>query len=125
MLLPSPSIPSIFYQAAGIAVDMIKMKKMAGRAILFAGAPGTGKTAIALVRLLSNPMFTRVLFVCGAVLSFVHGLRHRFSSAACSVELHHAFIRGMRVGSVLCKKDGKRKAAVLIPCEPDEQHNCV
>mmetsp|Transcript_38824 Transcript_38824/g.75919 ORF Transcript_38824/g.75919 Transcript_38824/m.75919 type:complete len:456 (+) Transcript_38824:172-1539(+) len=35
-------------EAAGIAVDMIKTKKMAGRAILFAGAPGTGKTAIAL-----------------------------------------------------------------------------
>lgn len=31
-----------------IAVDMIRAKKMAGRAILFAGAPGTGKTAIAL-----------------------------------------------------------------------------
>lgn len=29
-------------QAAGIIVDMIKMKKMAGRAILFAGPPGTG-----------------------------------------------------------------------------------
>jgi len=38
-------------QAAGIAVDMIKTKKMAGRAVLFAGAPGTGKTAIALVRM--------------------------------------------------------------------------
>jgi RuvB-like protein 1 (pontin 52) len=36
-------------QAAGIAVDLIKSKKMAGRAVLFAGAPGTGKTAIALV----------------------------------------------------------------------------
>jgi len=35
-------------KAAMIAVDMIKAKKMAGRAILFAGAPGTGKTAIAL-----------------------------------------------------------------------------
>jgi hypothetical protein len=30
---------------------MIKTKKMAGRAVLFAGAPGTGKTAIALVRM--------------------------------------------------------------------------
>ena len=29
-------------------VDMIKSKKMAGKALLFAGAPGTGKTAIAL-----------------------------------------------------------------------------
>ena len=27
---------------------MIRSKKMAGRAVLFAGAPGTGKTAIAL-----------------------------------------------------------------------------
>jgi len=29
-------------------VDLIRSKKMAGRALLFAGAPGTGKTAIAL-----------------------------------------------------------------------------
>lgn len=35
-------------QAAGIVVDMIKSKKMAGRAVLMAGPPGTGKTAIAL-----------------------------------------------------------------------------
>merc|ERR1712159_722407 len=35
-------------EAAGVIVEMIKSKKMAGRALLFAGAPGTGKTAIAL-----------------------------------------------------------------------------
>ncbi|XP_014230122.1 ruvB-like helicase 1 [Trichogramma pretiosum] len=35
-------------EAAGIVVDMIRTKKMSGRAILFAGPPGTGKTAIAL-----------------------------------------------------------------------------
>ena len=35
-------------EAAGIVVDLIKSKKMAGRALLLAGAPGTGKTAIAL-----------------------------------------------------------------------------
>lgn len=35
-------------QAAGIVVDMIRSKKMAGRALLLAGPPGTGKTAIAL-----------------------------------------------------------------------------
>lgn len=35
-------------KAAGIVVDLIKAKKMAGRALLLAGAPGTGKTAIAL-----------------------------------------------------------------------------
>lgn len=35
-------------KAAGIVVDLIKSKKMAGRALLLAGPPGTGKTAIAL-----------------------------------------------------------------------------
>lgn len=37
-----------FFKAAGIVVDMIRSKKMAGRAVLLAGPPGTGKTAIAL-----------------------------------------------------------------------------
>ncbi|CDP07117.1 unnamed protein product [Coffea canephora] len=35
-------------EAAGLVVDMIRQKKMAGRALLFAGPPGTGKTALAL-----------------------------------------------------------------------------
>ncbi|KAG0045494.1 RuvB-like protein 1 [Gryganskiella cystojenkinii] len=35
-------------EACGVAVDMIKAKTMSGKALLFAGAPGTGKTAIAL-----------------------------------------------------------------------------
>ncbi|CAG7836717.1 unnamed protein product [Allacma fusca] len=35
-------------EAAGIIVDMIRSKKMAGRAVLLAGPPGTGKTAVAL-----------------------------------------------------------------------------
>ena len=35
-------------EAAGIVVDMIKSKKMAGKALLMAGPPGCGKTAIAL-----------------------------------------------------------------------------
>ncbi|KAI8828048.1 TIP49 C-terminus-domain-containing protein [Chytriomyces cf. hyalinus JEL632] len=35
-------------EAAGVVVDLIRSKKMAGRAVLLAGAPGTGKTAIAL-----------------------------------------------------------------------------
>ncbi len=34
-------------EAAGIVVDMVKKGKFAGRAILLAGPPGTGKTAIA------------------------------------------------------------------------------
>merc|ERR1711934_748305 len=35
-------------EAAGVVGEMIKSKKMAGRALLLVGAPGTGKTAIAL-----------------------------------------------------------------------------
>merc|ERR1712194_231463 len=35
-------------EAAGVIVELIKSKKMAGRALLLAGPPGTGKTAIAL-----------------------------------------------------------------------------
>lgn len=35
-------------EAAGLIVDLIRSKRMAGRAVLMAGPPGTGKTAIAL-----------------------------------------------------------------------------
>ncbi|EFJ42211.1 pontin [Volvox carteri f. nagariensis] len=35
-------------EACGVVVDLIRQKKMAGRALLLTGAPGTGKTALAL-----------------------------------------------------------------------------
>jgi RuvB-like protein 2 len=35
-------------RAAGIILEMIKEGKIAGRAILIGGQPGTGKTAIAM-----------------------------------------------------------------------------
>lgn len=35
-------------EACGLVVELIRSKKMAGRALLMAGAPGTGKTALAL-----------------------------------------------------------------------------
>lgn len=35
-------------EAAGLVVDMIRQKKLAGKALLLAGPPGTGKTAVAL-----------------------------------------------------------------------------
>lgn len=37
-----------FLQAAGVILNMIKEGKIAGRAVLLAGQPGTGKTAIAM-----------------------------------------------------------------------------
>ncbi|PZC85290.1 ruvB-like helicase 1 [Helicoverpa armigera] len=47
-------------EAAGIVVDMIRSKKMAGRALLLAGPPGTGKTAIALA--IAQDLGTKVPF---------------------------------------------------------------
>jgi RuvB-like protein 1 len=35
-------------EASGLVVDMIRQKKMAGRALLLAGPSATGKTALAL-----------------------------------------------------------------------------
>ncbi|EJD40003.1 TIP49-domain-containing protein [Auricularia subglabra TFB-10046 SS5] len=36
------------WKACGVVVDLIKTRKFSGRALLLAGAPGTGKTALAL-----------------------------------------------------------------------------
>ena len=38
----------LVHQACGVVVDLIKSRKFSGRALLLAGAPGTGKTALAL-----------------------------------------------------------------------------
>ncbi|XP_054163069.1 ruvB-like 1 [Oppia nitens] len=56
-------------EAAGIVVELIKMKRMAGRAALFAGPPGTGKTAIALA--ISHELGSKVPF-CPMVASEVY-----------------------------------------------------
>ena len=50
----------LFVQACGVVVDLIKAKKMAGRAVLLAGGPGTGKTALALA--VSQELGTKVPF---------------------------------------------------------------
>ncbi|KIX06359.1 RuvB-like helicase 1 [Rhinocladiella mackenziei CBS 650.93] len=47
-------------EACGVVVDLIKAKKMSGRAILLAGGPGTGKTALALA--VSQELGTKVPF---------------------------------------------------------------
>jgi RuvB-like protein 1 (pontin 52) len=43
-----------------VIVDLIKAKKMSGRAVLLAGGPGTGKTALALA--VSQELGTKVPF---------------------------------------------------------------
>ena len=47
-------------QACGVVVDLIRSKKMSGRAVLLAGGPGTGKTALALA--VSQELGTKVPF---------------------------------------------------------------
>lgn len=47
---PNPPFPThaTLSQAAGVILSMIKEGRIAGRAVLLAGQPGTGKTAIAM-----------------------------------------------------------------------------
>jgi RuvB-like protein 1 (pontin 52) len=47
-------------KACGLVVDLVKAKKMSGRAVLLAGGPGTGKTALALA--VSQELGTKVPF---------------------------------------------------------------
>ncbi|KAG9682887.1 putative RuvB-like 2 protein, partial [Aureobasidium melanogenum] len=56
-------------EAAAVVVDLIRAKKMAGRAVLLAGGPGTGKTALALA--VSQELGTKVPF-CPIVASEVY-----------------------------------------------------
>lgn len=54
------NVDSLSKQACGVVVDLIKSKKMSGRAVLLAGGPGTGKTALALA--VSQELGTKVPF---------------------------------------------------------------
>eukprot|EP00736_Rhodelphis_marinus_P011458 Rmarinus@m.21570 len=47
-------------ESAGVVVELIRSKKMAGRALLLAGPPGTGKTAISLA--IAQELGTKVPF---------------------------------------------------------------
>ncbi|MCS7130628.1 MAG: RuvB-like domain-containing protein, partial [Archaeoglobaceae archaeon] len=71
-------------EAAGVIVKLIKSGKMAGRGILLAGPPGTGKTAIAVA--ISKEL--------GKDLPFVHVSASEFYSA--EMKKTEALIQSMR-----------------------------
>jgi len=54
-------------KAAGIILEMIKEGKIAGRAILMAGAPGTGKTAIALGKVENMIKKNYIYIICSKI----------------------------------------------------------
>jgi Cdc6-like AAA superfamily ATPase len=62
---PYPIYPPAFLtlsylQACGVAVELVKSRKFSGRALLLVGAPGTGKTALALA--ISHELGAKVPF---------------------------------------------------------------
>lgn len=97
-------------EACGVVVDLIRAKKMAGRAVLLAGGPGTGKTALALA--VSQELGTKVPFcpivgseIYSAEVKKTEALMENFRRAigmfepdtAARVDPHLTRITGLRV----------------------------
>lgn len=98
-------------EAAMICVELIKSKKMAGKALLFAGAPGTGKTALALA--IAQELGTKVPF-CPMVGSEV------YSSEVKKTEILMTNFRraiGLRIKEV--KEVFEGEVTTLKPIESD------
>nr|XP_054752382.1 ruvB-like 1 [Lytechinus pictus] len=98
-------------EAAGVVVELIRSKKMAGRAILLAGPPGTGKTALALA--IAQELGNKVPF-CPMVGSEV------FSSEIKKTEV---LMENFRRAIGLRIKEGKEvyegEITELTPCETE------
>ncbi|KAF2839503.1 TIP49-domain-containing protein [Patellaria atrata CBS 101060] len=99
-------------EACGVVVDLIKAKKMSGRAVLLSGGPGTGKTALALA--VSMELGTKVPF-CPIVGSEVYSAEVKKTEA-----LMEAFRRaiGLRVRETKEVYEGE-----VIELTPEEAEN--
>merc|ERR1712194_331320 len=101
-------------EAAGVIVELIKSKKMAGRALLLAGPPGTGKTAIALA--VAQELGPKVPF-CPMVGSEV------YSSEVKKTEvLNEAFRRSIGLRIKETKEVWEGEVTELRPEEKEDPH---
>ncbi|XP_014673230.1 PREDICTED: ruvB-like 1 [Priapulus caudatus] len=98
-------------EAAGIIVELIRAKKMAGRAVLLAGPPGTGKTALALA--IAQELGNKVPF-CPMVGSEVYSAEIKKTEV-----LMENFRRaiGLRIKEV--KEVYEGEVTELTPCETE------
>jgi len=64
-------------RAAGLILEMIKEGKIAGRALLIAGQPGTGKTAIAMGKFQSEIILS--IYICHYLIRYCTSIRFRYS----------------------------------------------
>jgi len=100
-------------EAAGVVVELIRSKKMAGKALLLAGAPGTGKTALSLA--IAQELGTKVPF-CPMVGSEV------YSAEVKKTEVLMANFRraiGLRIREVKEVYEGEVEA--MTPVESENQ----
>lgn len=101
-------------EAAGVVVELIKSRKMAGRAVLLAGPPGTGKTALALG--IAQELGPKVPF-CPMVGSEV------FSSEIKKTEvLMENFRRAIGLRIKETKEVYEGEVMEMTPCESENPH---
>lgn len=101
-------------EGAGVIVELIKAKKMAGRAVLLAGPPGTGKTALALA--VAQELGPKVPF-CPMVGSEV------YSSEVKKTEvLNENFRRAIGLRIKETKEVWEGEVTELRPEEKDDPH---
>uniref|UniRef100_A0ACB8EIF0 RuvB-like protein 1 n=1 Tax=Sphaerodactylus townsendi TaxID=933632 RepID=A0ACB8EIF0_9SAUR len=98
-------------EACGIIVELIKSKKMAGRAVLLAGPPGTGKTALALA--IAQELGSKVPF-CPMVGSEVYSTEIKKTEV-----LMENFRRAIGLRIKETKEVYEGEVTELTPCETE------